>query len=146
VLVIIEVPIGKKIQLDRALNDYRWFNVNFDRNRGWNASWDENWDKTYYWENNVEYVMTEKGLRRTDRKYQDENSDEQNNDQGTEVKPKNKTNDNRNKNQYRYKGNDNQKPSTPDSSGHQKTSASNDPDESSQTYPSLIYMIAKMSR
>jgi hypothetical protein len=146
VLVIIEVPIGKKIQLDRALNDYRWFNVNFDRNRGWNASWDENWDKTYYWENNVEYIMTEKGLRRTDRHYKDENSDEQDNDQGTEVKPKNKTNDNRNKNQYRYKGNDNQKPSTPDSSGHQKTSASNDPDESSQTYPSLIYMIAKMSR
>ena len=90
--------------------------------------------------------MTEKGLRRTDRKYQDENSDEQNSDQGTEVKPKKKTNDNKNRNQYRYKGNDNQKPSTPDSSGQQKKSASDDPDESSQTYPSLIYMIAKMSR
>ncbi len=65
VLVVIEVPIGKKIELDGSLEDYDWFNVNTNRRRGFNVSWDENWDDSYGWSSDVEYVMTREGLERT---------------------------------------------------------------------------------
>jgi len=63
VLVIIEVPVGKRIQLDRSLNNYEWFNINFNR-RGWNIEWNENWNYTYGWSDNVGYVMGQEGLER----------------------------------------------------------------------------------
>jgi phage shock protein PspC (stress-responsive transcriptional regulator) len=67
VLVIIEVPVGKKIELDKSIYAYEWFTVNFNRRRGWNVDGDnDNWDDNYNWDANVEYIMTEKGLRRTD--------------------------------------------------------------------------------
>lgn len=73
VLVVIEVPVGKKIQLDRSIDSYEWFTVNFNR-RGW-SRWDDNWDHTYGWSSNVEYVMTPDGLRRTDRLDEDNYED-----------------------------------------------------------------------
>ncbi len=67
VLVVVEVPVGKKIELDRNLNDYKWFNIEFGFNhhRGWNVDWDDNWDNNYSWNSNTEYVMTENGLKST---------------------------------------------------------------------------------
>ncbi|MBC6492762.1 PspC domain-containing protein [Flavihumibacter stibioxidans] len=65
VLVVVEVPVGKKIELDRSLDDYEWFNVNTNRRRGFNVSWDNNWDDSYHYESNVEYIMTREGLQRT---------------------------------------------------------------------------------
>ena len=67
VLVVIEVPVNKKIQLDRSLDDYEWINIelhDYD-NRGWNLDWDDNWENSYSWRTNKEYVMTENGLRPT---------------------------------------------------------------------------------
>ena len=65
VLVVIEVPVGKRIQLDRSIDSYEWFTVNFNRRRGWNMDWDNDWDHTYGWSSNVEYIMTTEGLKRT---------------------------------------------------------------------------------
>ncbi|HEY8398191.1 MAG TPA: PspC domain-containing protein [Flavihumibacter sp.] len=66
VLVIVEVPIGKRIELDRSLNDYNWFNVQTTRKRGWvQVEWNNEWDETYKWRSNVEYIMTRDGLKRT---------------------------------------------------------------------------------
>ncbi len=67
VLVVVEVPVGKKIELDRSIDNYEWFNVNLNRRRGWNNDWEENWDRNYGWQSNVEYTMTPDGLERTDR-------------------------------------------------------------------------------
>jgi len=146
VLVVVEVPVGKKIQMDRHLYDYNWFTVNEDRRR-WNSRWEDNWDHTYGWDVNVEYVMTENGLKRTDRKYEEdsENGDDEN-PRVVEPKSKHKSKDSTNKNQYRYKGNDNKKPATPDSTKQEKASTDPDGGESSQAYPSLLYMIAKITR
>ncbi|RYF44939.1 MAG: hypothetical protein EON99_00645 [Chitinophagaceae bacterium] len=66
VLVVVEVPVGKKIELNDNLNSYNWFSVNFNRRRGFNVDWDDNWDYTYSWSTNTEYVMTANGLERTD--------------------------------------------------------------------------------
>lgn len=64
VLVVVEVPIGKRIEIDRSIEDFEWFNVNMNRRRGFNVSWDNNWDDSYSWDNNIEYVMTRDGLKR----------------------------------------------------------------------------------
>ena len=66
VLVVIEVPVGKRIELDHSVTDYNWFSVNFNRRRGFNIDWDDSWDYTYDWTTNTEYVMTPEGLERTD--------------------------------------------------------------------------------
>lgn len=65
VLVVVEVPVGKRIELDRSLDDFEWFSINTNRRRGFNVSWDNNWDDSYSWDSNVEYIMTREGLQRT---------------------------------------------------------------------------------
>ncbi|RZK46507.1 MAG: hypothetical protein EOO94_02605 [Pedobacter sp.] len=66
VLVVIEVPVGKKIELDRSVDDFNWFSMNFNRRRGFNVEWDDSWDYTYSWSSNTEYIMTPNGLEKTD--------------------------------------------------------------------------------
>ncbi|MHA4845435.1 PspC domain-containing protein [Flavitalea antarctica] len=65
VLVVVEVPVGKRIELDRSVSDYNWFSVNFNRRRGFNIDWDDSWDDSYGWNTDTEYVMTENGLEST---------------------------------------------------------------------------------
>jgi phage shock protein PspC (stress-responsive transcriptional regulator) len=72
VLVVVEIPIGKRIQIDRSVNNFEWFDVNSNRRRGWNFEWDESWDHTYNWESNREYIMTVDGLERVDKFDQEE--------------------------------------------------------------------------
>lgn len=67
VLVVVEVPVGKRIQLDRSISNFEWFDVNYNRRRGWNFDWEENWDRAYHWESGIEFIMTPDGLERTDR-------------------------------------------------------------------------------
>ncbi len=62
VLVIIEVPIGKKIQLDKSLDDYEWFDMNFNKRNGWNVEWDRSLSNSLSWEDDVELIMGEKEL------------------------------------------------------------------------------------
>ena len=71
-LVVVEIPVGKRIQMDRSIDNFEWFDVNYNRRRGWNFDWDENWDHTYHWESNREYIMTPDGLERVDRLDQQE--------------------------------------------------------------------------
>lgn len=67
VLLIVEVPIGKKIELDESLSGYKWFNinVNYNHRRGWNMEWEDSWNNGYSWNDNTEYVMTKDGLKTT---------------------------------------------------------------------------------
>jgi phage shock protein PspC (stress-responsive transcriptional regulator) len=64
VLVFIEVPVGKRIQLSDAVNHYSWFNINMNNRRGWNINYDEYSDDSYSWDANTEYIMTPDGLKK----------------------------------------------------------------------------------
>jgi phage shock protein PspC (stress-responsive transcriptional regulator) len=76
VLLVVEIPVGKRIVVDRTIDDYRWFNLEINRrHRGWNINWNDDWDQSYSWEYNVEYVMTENGLETTGNKVEDKESD-----------------------------------------------------------------------
>lgn len=78
VLVEVAVPIGKRILINRSIEDYHWFNINpnnrhirwNDRQNDWRSDWDEDIDEndSYSWTGNVEYMMTPTGLVRTDHK------------------------------------------------------------------------------
>lgn len=129
VLVVIEVPVGKKIELDKSIDNYEWFTVNFNRRRGWNVESDNDyWDNDFRWDSNVEYIMTVNGLRRTDRK--DEDHSDVNDDNGVDtfnttinangVKVRvegkvNRSEENRKNNngRYRYQDNNNSNNSQP---------------------------------
>ena len=71
VLLVIEIPVGKKIMIDKSVDWYDWFDINVDRRRGWNIDWDERWDNSYSWRNNVSYTMTPEGLERTEKNDED---------------------------------------------------------------------------
>ena len=62
VMVVTEVPLGKKVEIDRTVNQFNWIDINFNRRRGWNTGWDERWDNAYYYNTNREYIMTPEGL------------------------------------------------------------------------------------
>lgn len=63
VLVVIEVPIGKRIELNSAIHKYSWFNVNINNRRGWNIDDSDDSEQTYSWDSGKEYVMTPDGPR-----------------------------------------------------------------------------------
>ncbi|HEY2350114.1 MAG TPA: hypothetical protein VGH64_13930, partial [Puia sp.] len=82
VLLVIEMPVGKKILMKRNLDEYKWFTVNRKRwrNNGIDIEWnDSDNDESYSWTSEVEYVMTENGLERTNKNYRDENNNEEQN-------------------------------------------------------------------
>lgn len=69
VLVVIEVPNGKKVVMDKSLESYDWFDVSYNRRGlGWTVDWDDNWDRDYNWGTDGVYQMTDDGLKRTDKK------------------------------------------------------------------------------
>jgi hypothetical protein len=103
VLVVIEIPVGKRIYIDRSVEDYHWFSININRrHRGWNIDWNDQWDDAYSWSSNVDYIMTNDGIERADKKTsQSDEGDDENKNQQSE-------------NKYRYKA-------KPDSVKHKKT-------------------------
>jgi len=64
VLIIIDVPVGKKIELDRIIDEYSGFNL--ELGNGYNDwDWNDDWRNNYDWRPNVEYIMTIDGLKPT---------------------------------------------------------------------------------
>ncbi len=102
VLLVIEMPVGKKIFMSRNLDDYHWFNVSRSwRNNGININWDVSDDDINSWDTEVEYRMTDHGLERTGRNSHSDYND--NEEQNRKVVPDSsqKKNDNPN-GEYRY--------------------------------------------
>jgi uncharacterized protein YraI len=75
VIIRVEIPIGKKIQVDKSIEFYNWFNVNFGGRRYWKVDWEDDWNNNYSWSNEVEYIMTADGLERT-HKLKDDGTEE----------------------------------------------------------------------
>ncbi|HVU53956.1 MAG TPA: PspC domain-containing protein [Puia sp.] len=87
VLVLVAIPVGKHIMLHHSVDEYRWFSIDVRTSHiRWNRRdrWDNNaeygWDDDIdvdngRWETDVDYVMTENGLSRTNKRsvdYDDE--------------------------------------------------------------------------
>ena len=68
VAVTIEVPVGKRIYIDKSVDRLEWHNVTFNGPRRGNWEWEDDWDSRGWNDTDVEYVMTEDGLERVDGK------------------------------------------------------------------------------
>ncbi|MFT3932225.1 MAG: PspC domain-containing protein [Chitinophagaceae bacterium] len=64
VLMVIEVPVGKRIEMGDALRRYNWFDINVNNRHGWNISFDDYNDESYSWDANTEYIMIPDGLKK----------------------------------------------------------------------------------
>jgi len=108
VLVVVEVPVGKRIELDRSLDDFEWFSINTNRRRGFNVSWDNNWDDSFSWDSNVEYIMTREGLQRTgnftEKELKEGNFKFKIDDKGVIIEGEGELKDKDSELQYEYKG------------------------------------------
>ena len=103
-LLVVEVPVGKKIEISGSVHDYNWFTINVNRRNGFYIrDYDENsdWGDTYGWNDNTEYIMTKDGLERTNKKNKEEEENKDENDNENKVTPATPKNDGG----YRYKSN-----------------------------------------
>jgi phage shock protein PspC (stress-responsive transcriptional regulator) len=65
VVVTIEVPIGRRIVIDRSVaRKLNWFRID----NGHEYDWEDEWDEYEDWSSNVEYIMTPGGLERVNKK------------------------------------------------------------------------------
>ena len=69
VLIVIEMPVGKKIRMDESLEDFHWFdlNRNWRNHDGISRDWEDNRNNDSYssWNSDVDYIMTGHGLERS---------------------------------------------------------------------------------
>jgi hypothetical protein len=118
VLLVIEMPVGKKILMKRNLDDYKWFNINSRRwrNNGVNIEWNDSDNDFNSWDADVEYTMTENGLERTGKNSRGntESDEDQNGKSAPDSNQKKKDNPN---GDYRYR-----KPKTANAEKAQDTS------------------------
>jgi Putative stress-responsive transcriptional regulator len=64
VLVLVEVPVGKRIFLDRSISKYSWFDIRYNARSGYDF---EDWTDRMYWiDTGKEYIMTPDGPKRVD--------------------------------------------------------------------------------
>lgn len=117
VLVVVAIPVGKRILVSHTVDDYDWFNVDVrNKNIRWNRhrhqdddDWVREWDddinvgSQYGWSKDEDYTMTNEGLVRTNKRKVDGARDEKGATE--EKKEEKKSNDNKNPDEdpgYRY--------------------------------------------
>lgn len=66
VMVIIEIPVGKKILIDDSINWFDWFDLEVGSKRLRNRDTDEKWNNGYSWRTNILYIMTNDGLKKAE--------------------------------------------------------------------------------
>jgi phage shock protein PspC (stress-responsive transcriptional regulator) len=97
VLLVVEMPVGKKIRMDKSLGGFRWFDLHRNSRNGVGIDWDDNGDNTNSsMEADVDYTMTEHGLERSsgksaieeDKSKSDDQQDDQDRNDKKEDAPK----------------------------------------------------------
>ena len=87
VLLILQVPVGKRFFLDRSISKYDWFDVRYNRRGGIDI--EDTWGNTYWVESGKEYIMTPDGPKKIEDldadalkrgEYKDRTNDEENED------------------------------------------------------------------
>jgi phage shock protein PspC (stress-responsive transcriptional regulator) len=65
VLLILQVPVGKKFKLDKSVSKYDWFDVRYNHRGGIDI--DDTWERTYWVEAGKEYIMAPDGPKQVSR-------------------------------------------------------------------------------
>ncbi len=92
VLLLIDVPVGKKIEIDHTIYEYSGFNL--DLGDGYNDwDWNDDWRNDYSWNSNVEYIMTNDGLKPTHPEEVKDDNEDNNPDEQSQPETPEKPND-----------------------------------------------------
>jgi hypothetical protein len=59
VLLILQVPVGKRFRLDKSVSKYDWFDVRYNHRGGLDI--EDTWERTYWVESGRDYIMTPDG-------------------------------------------------------------------------------------
>ncbi len=63
IVVLLEVPVGKRLVIDDAVSDnYEYFDLDFGHRRSWRIDWNRDWEETLYWRSDRNMLMTNDGL------------------------------------------------------------------------------------
>jgi hypothetical protein len=65
VLLLLQVPVGKRFLLDKSISRYDWFEVRYNHRGGIDI--EDTWGRTYWVEAGREYVMTPDGPKQVDK-------------------------------------------------------------------------------
>jgi phage shock protein PspC (stress-responsive transcriptional regulator) len=87
VMVIVEVPEGKKLEIDPDMSHYRWgsFDNDYAVRKSGDLNWHSNWDNDLDWNTTEEYIMTDGRLKAVRQpKEQPDNKEEEENDEDIE--------------------------------------------------------------
>ncbi len=88
IIVVIEVPEGKSIELDESLDDYHYFNIQFNNRRRNNNSWEMDWDRgVRNYDKNTRLEMKADGLRRRRSENREDYQFEEANPETAPIKP-----------------------------------------------------------
>lgn len=80
VAIILQVPVGKRILIDRSVaRRLNWFHMNMG-NHDWEWEDEFNGNDYQYYNDNVEYIMTPGGLERVDKDKKESNNEDDNGD------------------------------------------------------------------
>lgn len=156
--IVIEVPVGKKIELDERIYDYDWYVIQFG-GRGRFYEYSDNWDYIPGWRAGVEYIMTSAGrLERTEKDEHDnagdtsqrvESVDVRIDNNGIRIKSKATTNGERRQPDYRYQPQNNQPPAEKKDTlktQEEISKAKEDAEGESPESLSPIYMLSRFGR
>ena len=67
VIVVVEVPMGKKLRIDGQVNDYDYFSVDLGRRRNWQVNWNAEWEESMFYRHDIDMTMTDNGLQWDDK-------------------------------------------------------------------------------
>jgi Putative stress-responsive transcriptional regulator len=112
VLVLVEVPVGKRIFLDRSISKYSRFDIRYNARSGYDF---DDWEDRMYWiDTDKEYIMTPDGpkkvagldpeaLKRGE--YREKSADKKPDQKPDEEQPREQRNNRDSSGRYRYPGN-----------------------------------------
>lgn len=67
VLLVLEVPLGKKVELDETVNHFDWHDISVNTGNGFNLNVrSDDHDRDRNWDSSSEYIMLADGLKETD--------------------------------------------------------------------------------
>jgi phage shock protein PspC (stress-responsive transcriptional regulator) len=64
IMVVIEVPEGKHIQLSNGIDVYDWFEIEHNR-KDWKLGWNKTWNNTLHWDSDEDMIMGKDELKST---------------------------------------------------------------------------------
>jgi hypothetical protein len=148
VLLILQVPVGKRFFFDRRISKYDWFDVRYNHRGGLDI--EDNWERTYGVESGKDYIMTPDGPKELEnldqdalsrgeykeKKHKEEDRDEDNDEESRKNRKNEESNQKDTTGGYRYHK---QAPQKKDSTPTKKSTSSASINDNIEEQPMTLF-------